>query len=69
MNFKKVVVLMLAVMVVFSMSAVAAPKPWVVGFSQIGSESEWRTADTISVQNAFNDDPSFTLIYSDAQQK
>ena len=37
------------------------PKPWVVGFSQIGSESEWRTADTISVQNAFNDDPSFTL--------
>jgi ABC-type sugar transport system substrate-binding protein len=69
MNFRKVVVLLLAVMVVFSMSAVAAPKPWVVGFSQIGSESEWRTADTISVQNAFNDDPSFTLIYSDAQQK
>jgi simple sugar transport system substrate-binding protein len=46
-----------------------AGKTWVVGFSQIGSESEWRTADTISVQNAFNDDPSFTLIYSDAQQK
>jgi len=69
MNFRKVVVLLLAVMVVFSMSAIAAPKPWVVGFSQIGSESEWRTADTISVQNAFNDDPSFTLIYSDAQQK
>lgn len=42
---------------------------WVVGFSQIGSESEWRTANTISVQNAFNDDPSFVLIYSDAQQK
>jgi len=44
-------------------------KQWVVGFSQIGSESEWRTADTISVQNAFNDDPSFVLLYSDAQQK
>jgi len=44
-------------------------KKWVVGFSQIGSESEWRTADTISVQNAFNNDPSFILIYSDAQQK
>jgi simple sugar transport system substrate-binding protein len=41
----------------------------VVGFAQIGSESEWRTADTISVQNAFNDDPSFILIYSDAQQR
>jgi simple sugar transport system substrate-binding protein len=56
-------------MVVLSAATFAAPKPWVVGFSQIGSESEWRTADTVSVQNAFNDDPSFTLIYSDAQQK
>jgi galactofuranose transport system substrate-binding protein len=44
-------------------------KPWVVGFSQIGSESEWRTADTVSVQNAFLEDPSFVLIYSDAQQR
>jgi simple sugar transport system substrate-binding protein len=60
---------MFALMVVLSVATFAAPKPWVVGFSQIGSESEWRTADTISVQNAFNDDPSFTLIYSDAQQK
>lgn len=66
---KKTLILLVALMAVFTMSAVAAPKPWVVGFSQIGSESEWRTADTISVQNAFNDDPSFTLIYSDAQQK
>jgi simple sugar transport system substrate-binding protein len=53
----------------FATSAYAAPKHWVVGFSQIGSESEWRTADTISVQTAFNEDLSFTLIYSDAQQK
>jgi len=66
---RKVLVLFVALMVLFSVSAFAAPKPWVVGFSQIGSESEWRTACTISVQNAFNDDPSFTLIYSDAQQK
>jgi len=56
-------------LLVLSVAAFAAPKTWVVGFSQIGSESEWRTADTISVQNAFNDDPSFVLIYSDAQQK
>jgi simple sugar transport system substrate-binding protein len=66
---KKVLVLFVALMVLFSAASFAAPKPWVIGFSQIGSESEWRTADTISVQNAFNDDPSFTLIYSDAQQK
>jgi simple sugar transport system substrate-binding protein len=56
-------------MLLFSVAAFAAPKTWVVGFSQIGSESEWRTADTISVQNAFLEDPSFNLIYSDAQQK
>ncbi len=68
-NWKKVLVLLVAVMVIFSVSAVAAPKQWVVGFSQIGSESEWRTADTKSVQDAFAGDPTFVLIYSDAQQK
>ena len=68
-NWKKALVICVAMMAIFSVSAMAAPKHWVVGFSQIGSESEWRTADTVSVQNAFLDDPSFTLIYSDAQQK
>jgi simple sugar transport system substrate-binding protein len=68
-NWKKVLVLLVAAMMLFSVAAFAAPKQWVVGFAQLGSESEWRTADTISVQNAFLDDPSFTLIYSDAQQK
>jgi simple sugar transport system substrate-binding protein len=63
---KAVVVLM---MVALAVGAFAAPKKVVVGFSQIGSESEWRNADTISVQNTFNDDPNMTLIYSDAQQK
>jgi len=68
-NGKKVLVVLVALMVLFSAAMMAAPKTWVVGFSQIGSESEWRTADTISVQNSFNDDPTFNLIYSDAQQK
>jgi ABC-type sugar transport system substrate-binding protein len=66
-SYKKIVVL-LAMMLVVSVVAFAAPKV-VVGFSQIGSESEWRNADTISVQNTFNDDPDVLLIYSDAQQK
>jgi len=64
----KKVLLGLAIALVAT-TAYAAPKKWVVGFSQIGSESEWRTADTASVQQAFKDDPSFELIYSDAQQK
>jgi len=64
---KKALVCLL--MVALAVGAFAAPKKIVVGFSQVGSESEWRNADTISVQNTFNDDPNVTLIYSDAQQK
>jgi len=65
----KILALCTVAMLVFSVVAFAAPKTWVVGFSQIGSESEWRTANTISVQNAFLEDPTFNLIYSDAQQR
>ncbi len=68
-NFRKTLILIAVAMVLFSASAFAKPKTWVVGFSQEGSESEWRTADTISVQNAFLADPSFDLLYSDAQNK
>jgi ABC-type sugar transport system substrate-binding protein len=68
-NWGKILTIVVVAMMALSVAAIAAPKTWVVGFSQIGSESEWRTADTISVQNAFNEDPSMILIYSDAQQK
>ena len=66
-----VLFLSLAVLISFSLTSCksAGKKRVVVGFSQIGAESEWRNADTISVQNAFNDDPDMLLIYSDAQQK
>jgi ABC-type sugar transport system substrate-binding protein len=40
----------------------------VLGFSQIGAESEWRTANTTSVQSAAAD-AGITLRFSDAQQK
>jgi ABC-type sugar transport system substrate-binding protein len=66
---KKILVALVALLALFATSVVAEPKQWVVGFSQIGSESEWRTACTKSVQDAFAGDPSFVLIYSDAQQK
>jgi simple sugar transport system substrate-binding protein len=64
----KKVVLTLALMAI-AIAAFAAGHKIVVGFSQIGSESEWRNACTISMQNTFNDDPNIILIYSDAQQK
>jgi len=42
---------------------------YVVGFSQVGSESEWRIAMTKEVQAAYEKHPRFELIFSDAQQK
>jgi ABC-type sugar transport system substrate-binding protein len=40
----------------------------VLGFSQIGAESEWRTANTTSIQSAAAE-AGITLRFSDAQQK
>jgi len=40
----------------------------VIGFSQVGAESEWRTANTTSVQNAITD-AGHELQFSDGQQK
>jgi galactofuranose transport system substrate-binding protein len=43
-------------------------KPIVLGFSQVGSESGWRTANTESIKKAATD-AGITLQFSDAQQK
>lgn len=40
-----------------------------VGFSQLGSESLWRTANTESVQQALTADNGYFLIFSNARQK
>lgn len=40
----------------------------VVGFSQVGAESGWRTANTTDIQGAF-EDAGIELKFSDAQQK
>src|SRR5687768_4761233 len=45
-----------------------AGKRIVLGFSQIGAESEWRTANTTSVQSAAKE-AGIDLRFSDAQQK
>jgi len=41
----------------------------VVGFSQLGSESDWRTANTKSIQNALTDENGFSLIFSNGRQR
>ena len=40
-----------------------------VGFSQVGSESGWRAANTQSIKDALTADAGFDLSFSDAQQK
>ena len=45
-----------------------AQKKIVLGFSQIGAESEWRTANTESIKQAAKD-AGIELKFSDAQQK
>lgn len=40
-----------------------------VGFSEIGSESDWRRAHTESFKNAFSAENGYYLLFEDAQQK
>lgn len=41
----------------------------VVGFSQLGSESDWRTANTKSIQNALTRENGFSLIFKNGRQR
>lgn len=41
----------------------------VVGVSQIGSESVWRTANTASIQEVFTKENGYLLIFDNARQK
>lgn len=41
----------------------------VVGYSQLGSESVWRTTNTTSVQNALTSENGFFLIFQNGRQK
>ena len=44
-------------------------KPYVIGFSQVGSESDWRVANTRSVTSTFADDSGYELIMDNARQE
>lgn len=49
-------------------ATVLAQKKLVLGFAQVGAESEWRTANTESIKSAAKD-AGIELKFSDAQQK
>lgn len=41
----------------------------VIGFSQTGSESDWRVANSESIKSVFTEENGYELIFHDAQQK
>ena len=51
-----------------AMPLALAAKPLVIGFSQVGAESEWRSANTRSIKEAAQQ-AGVTLKFADAQQK
>lgn len=40
-----------------------------VGFSQLGAESDWRSANTKSMKEAFTEENGYRLLFEDGQQK
>ena len=76
---KKIFLILLALVLVFSMAACggdSAPAPGGddgdgtirVGFAQIGSESDWRVGNTVSVSQAI-EGAGWELIFNDANQQ
>ena len=63
----KLFALVLTLAVLFS--ATSAFADVVIAFSQIGQESDWRTANTDDLTKAITTHPGWKLIYDDAQQK
>ncbi|MCL2121840.1 MAG: ABC transporter substrate-binding protein [Clostridiales bacterium] len=41
----------------------------VVGFSQVGAESDWRHANSKSMRDTFSEENGYRLVFRDAQQK
>jgi simple sugar transport system substrate-binding protein len=64
---KKLLALVLALVMV--LAAASALADYKIAFSQIGQESDWRTANTDSIKAAIEGHEGWELIYDDAQQK
>ena len=72
---KKIVSALLTATMVCGMSVApavgvaAADDTITVGFSKVGAESDWRTANTESMKSTFSEENGYELIFDDAQQK
>ena len=66
---KKTLAIILALALVMSLGVSAFADDLKVAFSQIGQESDWRTANTDNIKATISDHDGWELIYDDAQQK
>ncbi|WP_312487512.1 ABC transporter substrate-binding protein [Massilia timonae] len=67
-NFLGVAVAAPVAATVVPLNAAFAAKPLTIGFSQVGAESEWRTANTASIKDAAKK-AGINLKFADAQQR
>jgi len=76
-NMATLVLLLVTLLVACRSTAVSEPekessseqKTITVGFSQLGAESDWRSANTESMLSALSSENGYTLIYKNGQQK
>ena len=68
-TMKKILALAIVLVMIASLSVAAYADDVKVAFSQIGQESDWRTANTDSIKGTIEAHDGWTLIYDDAQQK
>lgn len=85
MKFKKLLISLISVSLLFTMCACAKKSETtskntqsdsydngnltVIGFSQLGAESDWRSANTQSMRETFTEENGYRLIFEDGQQK
>ncbi len=69
--------ILLFIVMILSLAGCVGPRPaepagddvFVIGFSQVGSESDWRVANTRSMTGTFADDPEYELVIENARQQ
>lgn len=69
---KKIVSLLLCCLLLLvgcSKETVPERELLVIGFSQLGAESDWRVANTASMMQAFSEENGYELLYDNARQK
>ena len=70
-RFKPLLMLLLCALLLTGCGQEVSPEPkrTVVGFSQLGAESDWRVANTASMMQALSEEQGFELLYDNARQK